>query len=144
MTRTEDAVMKTLLVAHAATLVAFLALDAIWLARMGDALYRPTMGDMLLDGFRLAPALIFYGIYVVGLVHFGVKPGLTGGAWATVGNAAFFGFVAYATYDLTNQATLKNWSTALTLADLAWGTFVSAVAASVGRAAATWLAPPIG
>lgn len=136
--------MKTLVVAHGATLAAFLALDAIWLSRMADTLYRPTMGDMLLDGFRLAPALIFYAVYVVGLVHFGVRPGLTGGALATLGNAALFGFVAYATYDLTNQATLKNWSTALTLADLAWGSFVSAVAASAGRAAALWLAPPAG
>lgn len=133
---------KTLITAHLATLAAFLALDAIWLSRMADVLYRPTMGDMLLDGFRLAPALVFYAVYIVGLVHFGVKPGLSGGALATLGNAAFFGFVAYATYDLTNQATLKNWSTTLTLADLAWGTFVSAAAASIGRAVALWLAPP--
>jgi uncharacterized membrane protein len=135
--------MKTLLVAHGATLAAFLALDAIWLSRMADTLYRPTMGDMLLDGFRVAPALIFYGVYVVGLVHFGVKPGLAGGAMATLANAALFGFVAYATYDLTNQATLKNWSTTLTLADLAWGTFVSAASASVGRIATLWLAPSV-
>lgn len=135
--------MKTFLVAHGATLAAFLTLDAIWLSRMADTLYRPTMGDMLIDGFRLAPALIFYGVYIVGLVHFGVKPGLGGGAMATLADAALFGFVAYATYDLTNQATLKNWSTALTLADLAWGTFVSAAAASVGRAATLWLAPPV-
>lgn len=135
--------MKTLLVAHGATLAAFLALDAIWLSRMAGTLYRPTMGDMLLDGFRVAPALIFYGVYVVGLVHFGVKPGLAGGAMATLANAALFGFVAYATYDLTNQATLKNWSTTLTLADLAWGTFVSAASASVGRIATLWLAPSV-
>ncbi len=135
--------MKTLLVAHGATLAAFLALDAIWLSRMADTLYRPTMGDMLLDGFRVAPALIFYGVYVVGLVHFGVKPGLAGGAMATLANAALFGFVAYATYDLTNQATLKNWSTTLTLADLAWGTFVSAASASVGRIATLWFAPSV-
>ncbi len=135
--------MKTLLVAHGATLAAFLVLDAIWLSRMADTLYRPTMGDMLLEGFRSAPALLFYGIYVVGLVHFGVKPGLDGGAMATLANAALFGFVAYATYDLTNQATLKNWSTILTLADLAWGTFVSAASASVGRVATLWLAPPV-
>ncbi|NLH80305.1 MAG: DUF2177 family protein [Phyllobacteriaceae bacterium] len=136
--------MKTMLVAHGATLAAFLALDAIWLSRMSGTLYRPTMGDMLLDGFRIAPALIFYVVYVVGLVHFGVRPGSTGGALETIGNAALFGFVAYATYDLTNQATLKSWSTVLTIADLAWGTFVSAAAASVGRAATLWLAPPVG
>lgn len=135
--------MKTLITAHLATFVAFAVLDAIWLSRMADTLYRPTMGDMLLDGFRLAPALVFYAVYIVGLVHFGVRPGLTGGALATIGNAALFGFVAYATYDLTNQATLKNWSTALTLADLAWGTFASTVAASFGRAATLWLAPPV-
>lgn len=134
--------MKTLLTAHVATFVAFLALDAVWLSRMGDALYRPTMGDMLLDGFRLTPAVIFYVVYTVGLVHFGVKPGLAGGAVTTLGEAALFGFVAYATYDLTNQATLKNWSTALTLADLGWGTVASMVAASVGRAVTLWLAPP--
>ena len=134
--------MKTVLVSHLATLVAFLALDAVWLSRMADVLYRPTMGDMMLDGFRLAPALIFYAIYVVGLVHFGVGPGLRGGAMATLGNAALFGLVAYATYDLTNQATLRNWSTTLTLADLAWGTFASAAAASFGRVATLWLAPP--
>lgn len=136
--------MKTMITAHLATLAAFLALDAIWLSRMADTLYRPTMGDMLLDGFRIAPALVFYVIYIVGLVHFGVKPGLTGGALATLGNAALFGLVAYATYDLTNQATLRNWSTVLTLADLAWGTFVSAAAASFGRAVTLWFAPPVG
>ena len=135
--------MKTFLTAHLATFLAFAALDAVWLSRMADTLYRPTMGDMLLEGFRLAPALIFYAVYIVGLGHFGVKPGLTGGALSTLGNAALFGFVAYATYDLTNQATLKNWSTTLTLADLAWGTFVSASAASVGRVVTLWLAPPV-
>jgi uncharacterized membrane protein len=133
--------MKTLLTMHLATLVAFLALDAVWLSRMADALYRPTMGDMLLDGFRIAPALIFYVVYIVGVVHFAVRPGLAGGAWSTLADAALFGFVAYATYDLTNQATLKNWSTWLTVADLAWGTFVTATAASVGRLVTLWLAP---
>ncbi len=134
--------MKTILTAHLATLVAFLALDAVWLSRMADTLYRPVMGDMVLDGFRLVPALIFYVVYVVALVHFAVRPGLDDGAWSTVINAALFGFAAYATYDLTNQATLKNWSTVLTLADLAWGTFASTAAASIGRWATLWLAPP--
>lgn len=133
--------MKTHIVAHLTTLVAFLALDAIWLTKTADTLYRPVLGDMLVDGFRLAPALLFYGVYIVGLVHFAVRPGLTGGAVTTLFEAALFGLVAYATYDLTNQATLKNWSTMLTLADLAWGTFVSAAAASIGRAATLWLAP---
>lgn len=133
--------MKTLLVAHVATATAFLALDAVWLTLMADRIYRPAMGDMVLDGFRLLPAIVFYLVYVVGLVHFGVKPGLAGDAMATIGNAALFGLVAYATYDLTNQATLKHWSTLLTVADIAWGTFASTLAALAGRAAALWVAP---
>lgn len=133
--------MKTLLVAHVATATAFLALDAVWLTLMADRIYRPAMGDMVLDGFRLLPAIVFYLVYVVGLVHFGVKPGLAGGMAATIGNAALFGLVAYATYDLTNQATLKHWSTVLTVADIAWGTVASTLAALAGRAAALWVAP---
>lgn len=135
--------MKTIVISHVATLIAFLAFDAVWLSRMADVLYRPTLGDMLVHDFRLAPALIFYAVYVVGLVHFGVRPGLSGGALTTVVDAALFGFVAYATYDLTNQATLKNWSTVLTVADLAWGTFASATAASIGRVVTLWAAPPV-
>ena len=133
--------MKTLATAYVATLVAFLGLDAVWLSRMADVLYRPVLGDMLLSTFRPLPALIFYGVYIAGLVHFAVRPGLTAGPWSTLIDGAILGFVAYATYDLTNQATLKNWSTALTLADLAWGTFASAAAASLGRLVTLWFAP---
>ena len=126
--------MKTLVIAHVATLVAFVAIDFVWLSRMGDVLYRPVIGDALLPDFRLAPALVFYGIYTVGLVFFAVRPSLAGGDWTTaLLNGAVLGFVAYATYDLTNQATLKNWSTVLTLAELAWGAVVSATAAVIGH-----------
>ncbi len=132
--------MKKLAIAYAATLMAFLLLDALWLSAMSGRIYRPAMGDMLLGGFRPAPALLFYLIYVAALVHFGVRPGLSDGAAATLINSALFGLAAYATYDLTNQATLKNWSTQLTLADLAWGATASAISASVGRAVAIWAA----
>lgn len=130
--------MRSIAVAYFATLVAFLALDSVWLTLMGNALYRPVMGDMLLDGFRPAPAILFYLIYMAGLVYFVVRPGLTQDFWPTLINSALFGVACYATYDLTNQATLKNWSTTLTLTDLAWGAIVSAFAASVGRAVTLW------
>jgi uncharacterized membrane protein len=132
--------VKKLAIAYVATLLAFLVLDALWLSAMSERIYRPAMGDMLLDGFRPAPALLFYLIYVAALVYFGVRPGLTEGAAATLINSALFGLAAYATYDLTNQATLKNWSTQLTLADLSWGATVSALAASIGRVVAIWAA----
>ena len=130
--------MKSIAVAYVATLVGFLALDSVWLTVMGNALYRPVMGDMMLDGFRPAPAIVFYLIYVATLVYFVVKPGLAQDVLPTLINGALFGLACYATYDLTNQATLKNWSTTLTLADLCWGAIVTALGASVGRAVTLW------
>ncbi len=133
--------MKRSVIAYFTTLVAFLAVDSIWLTHMGEILYRPVMGDMLLDGFRAAPALLFYVIYIAGLVRFAVWPALGAGSWRRAPlDGAMFGFVAYATYDLTNQATLKNWSTILTLADLGWGAFLSGLAATIGAlATARWV-----
>ena len=75
-------------------------------------------------------------LYVAGLVYFAVRPGLAAESWRTAAlNGALFGFFAYATYDLTSQATLRNWTTTLTVADMAWGTVLSAAAAAIGVAA---------
>jgi uncharacterized membrane protein len=91
------------------------------------------MGDMLVDGFRLAPAALFYLIYIAGIVVFAIAPALASERWTTATSyGAFLGFFAYATYDLTNQATLKNWPLAVTIADLCWGTFLTAGAATAG------------
>ncbi len=132
--------MKSIAVAYVATLVALLALDSVWLTVMGKALYRPVLGDMMLEGFRPAPAIVFYLLYIALLVYFVVKPGLGQDFSTALFNAALFGLACYATYDLTNQATLKNWSTTLTLADMAWGAVVTAFGASVGRAVTLWTA----
>lgn len=100
---------------------------------MASRLYRPAIGDLLAENFRLAPAIIFYLIYAAGLTFLAVRPALISGQWSTaLLYGAAVGFMAYATYDLTNQATLKSWSTTLTVADLLWGTFVSAAAAVIG------------
>ena len=126
--------MKVQIVAFAATFVIFVAIDFIWLSGMANVLYKPTLGDMLAPDFRVAPAVLFYLIYVAALTFFAVLPSLEPGKGLTTAllHAAIFGFAAYATYDLTNQATLKNWSTLLTVADLAWGTTLSAIAAGAG------------
>ncbi|MDR6820823.1 putative membrane protein [Neorhizobium sp. 2083] len=136
--------MKIYLVAYLVTLIAFVAVDFIWLSSMADRLYRPTMGDMLAPSFRLAPAVVFYLLYAMGLMFLAVRPGLTSGSLATaILQGAVLGFTAYATYDLTNQSTLKNWSTTLTIADLVWGTFVSAIAAGAGQWVTERLLGPI-
>ena len=133
--------MKTALVAYGATLVAFLGIDAVWLSLAGGRLYRAVLKDILLEGFNPAPAVAFYLIFAAGLVILAVRPGLAAGSLRlAAGNGALLGFLAYATYDLSNQATLRNWTAALTLTDLAWGTALSAVAATVGFVAARAIA----
>ncbi|AVH42714.1 DUF2177 family protein [Agrobacterium tumefaciens] len=125
--------MKTYVAAYLFTLVAFLVIDFIWLSTMASRLYRPAIGDLLAENFRLAPAVVFYLIYAAGLTFLAVRPAFQTGEWTTaLLYGAVVGFMAYATYDLTNQATLKSWSTTLTVADLLWGTFVSAAAATIG------------
>ncbi len=125
--------IKHIGVAYLVTLLVFVAIDFVWLSVMANRLYQPVLGDMLIADFRLAPAVSFYLLYIAGLTFLATRPGLEKGAPLRAAlHGAVLGFTAYATYDLTNQATLKNWSTMLTIADLAWGTFLSAAAASLG------------
>lgn len=125
--------MKTYITAYFATLIVFVAIDFVWLSSMANRLYRPTLGDILAPQFRPAPAVAFYLIYAAGLTFLAVRTGLMSGSVATASiYGAAVGFIAYATYDLTNQSTLKNWSTALTVADLVWGSVLSAIASGAG------------
>jgi uncharacterized membrane protein len=125
--------LKTYGIAYLATGLVFLAIDAVRLTVAAQRLYRPLIGDMLLESFRLLPALLFYLIYIAGIVVFAIAPAMASGRWTTATfYGAFLGFVAYATYDLTNQATLRNWPAAVTVADLCWGTFLTALAATIG------------
>ncbi|USJ27514.1 DUF2177 family protein [Ensifer adhaerens] len=125
--------MKTVMIAYFAVGIAFLIVDAIWLTTMAETLYRPLLGDRLEPAFKLAPAIFFYLIYVAGIVFFAVMPALQGGGVVKAAlNGAVLGVVAYSTYDLTNQATLRDWPLAVTLADIPWGACVTAVGASTG------------
>ena len=124
--------MSSCLIAYAATAAIFLACDAVWLRFSADMLYRPQLGDLLLTRFHVVPAALFYLLYIAGVVKFAVMPALAEGRWLTaLLNGATLGLVAYGTYDLTNQATLKNWSTLVTIADLCWGTALTAVASAL-------------
>lgn len=125
--------MLTIVIAYVATGLIFLAIDAIWLTVMADVLYRPLLGDRLADPFHLTPAIIFYLIYIAGIVALVVQPAM---AAQSLGRAvvygAILGCVAYATYDLTNHATLKDWPLAVTVADIIWGTVLTATASAGG------------
>jgi uncharacterized membrane protein len=113
------------------TLVIFLAMDAVWISMVALPNFRAAFGDAL--QFRVAPSLLFYLLYMVGILFFVVRPALQAGGWTTaLAYGALFGFVAYGTYDLTNYATLKPWTLGLTASDMVWGAVVTGVASAVG------------
>jgi len=119
------------LVAFALAAVAFLALDAMWLTTMASRLYQPAIGHVMREDFDALAAAAFYVVYLAGVVGFVVLPAASARGAALRG--ALFGFVAYATYDLTNQATIRDWSWVVTGADLVWGAFATATAAAFAR-----------
>jgi uncharacterized membrane protein len=119
--------------AYVGTAVAFAAIDFVWLTNMTDRLYRPVIGPIMAAKPDMVAAVAFYAIYIFGIVFLAIAPALKDGAWTRAAlNGAVLGFVAYATYDLTNQATLANWSVRLTVIDIAWGTTLTLLAATAG------------
>jgi uncharacterized membrane protein len=125
--------MITYAIAYLATLVLFVVADMIWLGTMVNRFYRPALGDMLLTGVNLPPAFVFYAVYPLGVMIFAIVPALRDGLIGTaVLNGALFGFFTYATYNLTNYATLRGWPLQVTIADMGWGTALGAIAATGG------------
>ena len=122
--------MRNLLVGYLAAFVAFCGLDFVWLSLAGETIYRPAIGGLLRSGFDAPAAVAFYLIYVFGLVVLAIRPAAR--LVEAIGRGAIYGFCAYATYDLTNQATLRDWPLKLSIVDMAWGTTLSSVAAACG------------
>lgn len=120
-------------VAYIATAIVFLGLDALWLSKVALGMYRQELGALLLEKPNLPIAAGFYLLYVVGIVVLAIVPALTDGGWVkALLLGAVLGLVAYGTYDITNLSTLKGWSTRLALIDIAWGTALTAVSATIG------------
>lgn len=112
-------------------------IDAAWLISMMDRLYKPTLGSLLKQPIDFTAAIAFYLIYILGVTVLAIAPALKeGGLMRALVGGAVLGLVAYATYDLTNQATLNGWSWRLTVIDIAWGTTLTAVVAAAGYLAA--------
>ena len=128
--------MKHYLIIYFATLIVMTVLDMLWLGGIARGFYKDRMGDLM--EIHLVPAILFYLVYATGIIVFAHQSGNTG--WqSTFRYGALFGFFAYATYDLTNLATLKGWSTYLTIVDIGWGTVVTAIAATGGQFITTFL-----
>ena len=131
--------MRRAALAYVAAAATVLALDAVWLTLTGP-MYRSALGDLLTAGFRPAPAAVFYALYIAGLCRLAVWPALaSGGLGRAALDGAVFGLIAYATYDLTNAATLSRWPAWLAAMDMGWGAILSAAGAAAGYLAASRL-----
>ncbi|HBS36559.1 MAG TPA: DUF2177 domain-containing protein, partial [Parvularcula sp.] len=121
------------LAAYIGAAFAFVALDAIWLGAAARQFYFTQLAGLLRDKPDLGVAAVFYVIYLGGVVYFAVMPALASGGLAkALLNGAMLGFLAYATYDATNLATLKGYPAAVAIVDVMWGTFVTGAAAAFG------------
>jgi uncharacterized membrane protein len=135
--------MRKIVLPWLAVLAVMLVLDALWLGVVARSLYVEAIGHLMADSPNLVAAAVFYPVYAAGLAVFGVRvmepvpP-----AWPrAMRGGALFGFFAYATYDLTNLATLQGWPVGIALLDMAWGTLVSGASAAAGSLARHRLAP---
>lgn len=125
--------MKTTLIAFFGALLPMLVLDGSWLLVVARQFYNTQIGGLMLDTPKILPILIFYPLYIAGLVFFVILPAIKGDTsyLSIFLTGAFFGLIAYGTYDLTNHATLKDWRLSVTLVDMAWGTFVGGLVSTI-------------
>lgn len=121
------------LVAYLATLTAFVAIDLVWLGVVAKSLYRREMGDLLANPMNWKAGGLFYLLYPLGVVFFATMPALAAGSWSqALVLGALLGLFGYGTYDLTNLAVIRNWSTQLAIVDWVWGAALTGMAATVG------------
>ncbi len=114
------------LLVYAVTLPIFFAIDIVWLGVVAQGFYGHHIGHLLSAQVNWTAAILFYLVFIAGIVFFAVRPALeVHSAVRALTHGALFGFFAYATYDLTNQATMREWPAIVTLVDLAWGSALS-------------------
>lgn len=124
-----------------ATLAIFLVVDLIWLGLVARGFYQKQLSFLMSPSTNWTAAILFYLLFILGLLLFVLLPGLEAGSLkVTLLRAALFGLVTYATYDLTNLATVKNWPVLLTIVDLAWGTVLSVIVSFFSFLIGRWMA----
>lgn len=122
------------------TLVAFFAIDMIWLVLVARGFYHKHLGFLLRANPNWSAAVLFYLLFVFGLLVFAVVPGLEAGSTKkALILGALFGLITYATYDLTNLATLKDWPWVVTVVDMLWGGILASAVSYLGFLAGKWL-----
>jgi len=129
---------KEIILLYLITLAVFFMIDMVWLGVVAKGFYRRHLGPLMSPRVNWSAAVLFYLLFIMGLLVFVIRPALAGGVpLQALYYGALFGLISYATYDLTNLATLKNWPVIVTVVDLIWGTalggIVSYVSALLGR-----------
>lgn len=110
----------------------FMIIDLIWLGVVAKKLYAKYLGYIMTDQINWVAAVLFYIIFVAGMLFFVINPALKDNSlMVALGVGALYGFLTYATYDLTNLATLKDWPLTITVIDLVWGTTLSALTSTI-------------
>jgi uncharacterized membrane protein len=117
--------MLNFLIYFVIAFIVFIIIDIIWLGLVAKKLYAKHLGYIMAEKVNFLAAIIFYVVFIIGLVYFAVMN--VSVWWMALLNGALLGFIAYATYDLTNLATLKGWPLKITIIDLVWGTSLGAV-----------------
>ena len=133
--------MNRYVVLYLATLIVIVPIDFLFLGLVARSFFTAQVGDMLGE-IRLLPAILFYLLYVVGILIF-VSGSATATWQSTLPYGALFGFFCYATFELTSLSLLRQWTWPVVLMDVTWGTFVTAVSSTAGLLIANWLAPKI-
>ena len=132
--------LKNTILLYLITLAIFFLIDMVWLGLVAKNFYRQQLGAMLSPNVGWAAAILFYLLFIAGLQLFVIAPALAqGDALQALWQGAFFGLVAYATYDLTNLATLNHWPLLVTVVDLAWGAILGGAVSFFGTLAGTKL-----
>lgn len=122
------------------TTVIFFAIDMVWLGFLAKDLYKTHLGYIMAEKVNWTAALIFYFLYIVGLLYFVILPSLATGTWQTaLLNGALLGGLCYATYDLTNLATLRDWPTKIVWIDILWGMFLTGATSALTHKVASFL-----
>jgi uncharacterized membrane protein len=129
-----------LLISYFLTTVVFFAIDMLWLGVIAKGLYQKYLGDFLTDQVNWVAAIIFYLLFIVGIFIFAILPAIEKDSLIkAIVLGALFGFFTYATYDLTNLATLKNWPLNIVFIDIIWGAFLTASVSTAGFYIVKWI-----
>ena len=124
--------MSRILLTYAVSVPVFFIVDMIWLGVIAKGFYRNALEPLLTPNINWIAAIIFYLLFLVGVLIFALLPGMERRSLVyTIKMAALFGFIAYATYDLTNLATLRDWPLMLSIVDMIWGSFLSTSTATI-------------